>query len=120
MFKKLALFFSRSEQVNKERLDKMIEMMSDLIELFPAKILKKFNGKIHPAINRPDWCIEFSMVDILWWKECFKNEVILFKEPTVIKHEILELLLDELKRQTDITSLSKEMNDYCKELLKED
>lgn len=28
--------------------------------------------------------------------------------------------LDELKQQTDITSLSKEMNDYCKELLKED
>lgn len=120
MFEKLAAFFSESEQVNKERLDKMTEMMSDLIEHFPIKILKKLNGKVHPAINRQDWSIEFSMVDVLWWKERFKNEVILFKEPTVIKHEILELLLNELKKQTDITETSKEMNDYLKELVKQD
>lgn len=120
MFEKLSLFFSKSEQINKERLDKMTEMMSELIEHFPAKILKKFSGKIHPAVNRPDWSIEFSITDVLWWKERFANEVILFKEPTVIKHEILELLLNELKQQTDVTNLSKEMNDYVKELVKED
>mgnify|MGYP000234246619 CR=1 FL=1 len=117
MFEKLALFFNKSEQVNKDRLDKMTEMMSELIDRFPYKILKKFNGKIHPAINQPNWSIEFSTVDILWWKERFNNEVILLKEPTVIKHEILELLLNELKKQTDVTVISKELNAYVKELI---
>lgn len=119
MFYKLAAFFTKSEQVNKERLDKMIEMMSDLIEHFPAKILKKLDGKINPAVNHSDWSIQFSMVDVLWWKERFKNEVILFKEPTVIKHEILELLLNELKKQSVTTEISKELNEYVKELIKE-
>lgn len=120
MFEKLAAFFNKSEQVNKERFDKMIDIMNDLIEHFPIKILKKLDGKIHPAINRPDWSIQFSAVDILWWKEKFDNEVILFKEPTIIKHEVLQLLLAELKKQECATQVSKELNEYVKELIKED
>lgn len=120
MFEKLAAFFNKSEQVNKERFDKMIEIMNDLIEHFSTKILKRLDGKIHPAINMPDWSIQFSTVDILWWKEKFDNEVILFKEPTVIKHEVAKLLLAELKKQECATQVSKELNEYVKELIKED
>ena len=56
---------------------------------------------------------------MLWWKEAFKNEVIVFKDPKVVKAEIKTLLLNEMSTYTDPDTSTKEMNEYLKTLITE-
>ena len=119
-FDVLASFFTKAETANKEKLDEINRLVADVIDHFPTKILKHISGKIHPAINKNSYSIDFAMADILWWKEQFKNEVLVFKDPKVIKSEIKTLLLDEMSKYTDPQASTKEMDEYIKTLIIED
>lgn len=115
----LASFFTKAEEVNKQKLDEILETVTEVIEKFPPNILKAISGKVHPTVNKPSYQINFSLADVLWWKESFKNEVIIFKDPKVVKTEIRTLLLNELSNYTDPETSSKEMNEYLKQLILE-
>ena len=116
----LASFFTKAEDSNKEKLDEILRLVTDVIDHFPTKILKHISGKIHPAINKNSYSIDFSMADVLWWKEQFKNEILVFKDPKVIKSEIKSLLLDEMSKYTDPEAATAEMNEYIKTLITEE
>ena len=116
----LASFFTKAEIANKAKLDEILRVVTDVVENFPTKILKQISGKIHPAVNKNSYSIDFSMADVLWWKEQFKNEVLVIKDPKIVKSEIKSLLLDEMSKYTDPTAASKEMNDYIKTLIAEE
>ena len=116
----LASFFTKAEDSNKEKLDEILRLVTDVIDHFPTKILKHISGKIHPAINKNSYSIDFSMADVLWWKEQFKNEILVFKDPKVIKSEIKSLLLDEMSKYTDPEAATVEMNEYIKTLITEE
>ena len=60
------------------------------------------------------------MADVLWWKEQFKNEILVFKDPKVVKSEIKTLLLDEMSKYTDPEAATAEMNEYIKTLITEE
>lgn len=116
----LASFFTKAEDSNKEKLDEILRLVTDVIDHFPTKILKHISGKIHPAINKNSYSIDFSMADVLWWKEQFKNEIFVFKDPKVVKSEIKTLLLDEMSKYTDPEAATAEMNEYIKTLITEE
>lgn len=116
----LASFFTKAEDSNKEKLDEILRLVTDVIDHFPTKILKHISGKIHPAINKNSYSIDFSMADVLWWKEQFKNEILVFKDPKVVKSEIKTLLLDEMSKYTDPEAATAEMNEYIKTLITEE
>lgn len=116
----LASFFTKAEDSNKEKLDEILRLVTDVIDHFPTKILKHISGKIHPAINKNSYSIDFSMADVLWWKEQFKNEILVFKDPKVVKSEIKSLLLDEMSKYTDPEAATAEMNEYIKTLITEE
>lgn len=116
----LASFFTKAEDSNKEKLDEILRLVIDVIDHFPTKILKHISGKIHPAINKNSYSIDFSMADVLWWKEQFKNEILVFKDPKVVKSEIKSLLLDEMSKYTYPEAATAEMNEYIKTLITEE
>ena len=116
----LASFFTKAEDSNKEKLDEILRLVTDVIDHFPAKILKHISGKLHPAINKNSYSIDFSMADVLWWKEQFKNEILVLKDPKVVKSEIKSLLLDEMSKYTDPEAATAEMNEYIKTLITEE
>ena len=43
----LASFFTKAEDSNKEKLDEILRLVTDVIDHFPTKILKHISGKIH-------------------------------------------------------------------------
>lgn len=119
IFDVLASFFTKAEEANKEKLNEILATVTDVIDKFPPKILKAISGKVFPTVNKSSYRIDFSLTDVLWWKEAFKNEVIVFKDPKVVKAEIKTLLLNEMSNYTDPDTSTKEMNEYLKTLITE-
>lgn len=119
MFDKLINFFKAAEKQNDERFQEFMKTSTEIATKFPPKICKELAKKqLHPSTNQPGWSIDYSLKDLVWWKEQYAANYVVMKDMKAFNKEIHQALLDILDK-TDYGTPNEEMATILKEILDE-
>lgn len=96
MFDTLAKFFNREMKKNDDEFDKYVEFWKYVLNTFPKQVIKKlherrFNIETNPASGRS---YDFTLKDIVWWKETVRDNIICLKPIEQHKREVKDFMLD--------------------------
>ena len=120
MFDTLAKFFNREIKKNDDEFDKYVEFWKYVLNTFPPQVIKKlhercFNIETNSASER---CYDFTLKDILWWKETMKDRIINLKPIEQHKQEVKDYMLD-IVDSMKIDESDKETKEFITALIEE-
>ena len=120
MFDTLAKFFNRELKKNDDEFDKYVEFWKYVLNTFPPQVIKKlrerrFNIETTPNSGRH---YDFTLKDILWWKETMKNKIINLKPIEQHKQEVKDYMLD-IVDSMGIDESDKETKEFITALIEE-
>jgi hypothetical protein len=94
-FDALIEFFTYSEKENERRWQEFLKLAEYLTENLPFEIREKLgNKKIRPSTEDNVGIFDFTMTDILWWKEKRSATRFIMKDDKQFKKEVKLALLE--------------------------
>lgn len=94
-FDALIEFFTYSEKENERRWQEFLKLAEYLTENLPLEVRQKLgNKKLHPSTDSNVGIFEFTMTDILWWKEKRSTVSFIMKDDKQFKKEVKLALLE--------------------------
>lgn len=96
MFEKIFNVFKKYEVTNEEKFKQFHEFHKWLIENMPQKLKQAYNSsgesRINAVLNKPNWSIELTITDYLWWEVQYNAYLLDMKDIDIIKKEMLSAL----------------------------
>lgn len=119
MFDKLISIFKRVEEDNNTYAKEFLDFYKQCVENFPRTLKTELKSiGIHPCVKTSKetdtYVLSFTLADILWWQTKIENEPLYFKEPGVLKREIVERALDVFD---NLQIPDEKYREYTRELL---
>jgi hypothetical protein len=94
-FDALIEFFTYSEKENERRWEEFLKLAEYLTENLPFSIRQKLgNKKLHPSTDSNVGIFDFTMTDIVWWKEKKSATNFVMKDDKQFKKEVKLALLE--------------------------
>lgn len=120
MFDTLAKFFNRELKKNDDEFDKYVEFWKYVLNTFPPQVIKelherRFNIETNPTSGRH---YDFTLKDILWWKEKMQDNIINLKPIEQHKQEVKDYMLDIVDKMK-IDESDKETREFITALIEE-
>lgn len=121
MISKLISIFKKVEEDNNTYAKEFIDFYKQCVETFPKTLkseLKRKNINPCPKTGKENssdnYYLGFTLADILWWEEQIENEPLYFKQPDVLKREIIKAALDVFD---GLQIPDEKYKEYTKELI---
>lgn len=116
-FDALIEFFTYSEKENERRWQEFLKIAEYLTENLPFEVREKLGKKkLHPSTDSNIGIFEFTMSDILWWKEKRTATSFIMKDDKKFKKEV-KLALIEIMDQY-IATMGEKLAKQAKTILK--
>jgi hypothetical protein len=94
-FDALIEFFTYSEKENERRWQEFLKIAEYLTENLPFAVREKLgNKKLNPSTDSNIGIFEFTMTDILWWKEKKSAKNFILKDDKQFKKEVKLALIE--------------------------
>ena len=116
-FDALIEFFTYSEKENERRWQEFLKLAEYLTENLPFAVREKLgNKKLRPSTDGNIGIFDFTMTDILWWKEKKSAKNFIMKDDKQFKKEV-KLALLEIMDQYSAT-MGEKLAKQAKTILK--
>ena len=118
-FDALIEFFTYSEKENERRWQEFLKLAEYLTENLPFEVRQKLgNKKLHPSTEDNIGIFDFTMTDILWWKEKRSVTNFIMKDDKQFKKEVKLALLEIMDKYSDAMgeNLAKQAKTIIKKL----
>lgn len=118
-FDALIEFFTYSEKENERRWQEFLKLAEYLTENLPFEVRQKLgNKKLHPSTDDNIGIFDFTMTDILWWKEKRSATSFIMKDDKQFKKEVKLALLEIMDKYIDAMGekLAKQTKTIIKKL----
>ena len=94
-FDALIEFFTYSEKENERRWEEFLKLAEYLTENLPFEVRQKLgNKKLNPSSDDNIGIFDFTMTDILWWKEKRSATNFIMKDDKQFRKEVKLALLE--------------------------
>ena len=116
-FDALIEFFTYSEKENERRWQEFLKLAEYLTENLPFEIRQKLgNKKLHPSTDSNIGIFDFTMTDILWWKEKKSATCFIMKDDKEFKKEVKLALLEIMDQYS--AAMGEKLAKQAKTILK--
>ena len=116
-FDALIEFFTYSEKENERRWQEFLKLAEYLTENLPFEIRQKLgNKKLHPSTDSNIGIFDFTMTDILWWKEKKSATNFVMKDDREFKKEVKLALLEIMDQYS--AAMGEKLAKQAKTILK--
>ena len=116
-FDALIEFFTYSEKENERRWQEFLKLAEYLTENLPFEIRQKLgNKKLHPSTDSNIGIFDFTMTDILWWKEKKSATCFIMKDDNEFKKEVKLALLEIMDHYS--AAMGEKLAKQAKSILK--
>ena len=116
-FDALIEFFTYSEKENERRWQEFLKLAEYLTENLPFEIRQKLgNKKLHPSTDSNIGIFDFTMTDILWWKEKKSATCFIMKDDKEFKKEVKLALLEIMDNYS--AAMGEKLAKQAKSILK--
>lgn len=118
-FDALIEFFTYSEKENERRWQEFLKLAEYLTENLPFEVREKLgNKKLNPSVDSNIGIFDFTMTDILWWKEKKSATSFILKDDKEFKKEVKLALLEIMDKYSAAMGekLAKEAKSILKKL----
>ncbi len=116
-FDALIEFFTYSEKENERRWQEFLKLAEYLTENLPFEVRQKLgNKKLHPSADSNIGIFDFTMTDILWWKEKKSATSFILKDDKEFKKEVKLALLEIMDKYS--AAMGEKLAKQAKSILK--
>ena len=116
-FDALIEFFTYSEKENERRWQEFLKIAEYLTENLPLEVRQKLgNKKLHPTTDDNVGIFDFTMTDILWWKEKRTTMNFIMKDDKQFKKEVKLALLEIMDKYS--AAMGEKLAKQAKSILK--
>ena len=116
-FDALIEFFTYSEKENERRWQEFLKLAEYLTENLPLEVRQKLgNKKLHPSTDSNVGIFDFTMTDILWWKEKRSATSFIMKDDNQFKKEVKLALLEIMDNYS--AAMGEKLDKQAKTILK--
>ena len=116
-FDALIEFFTYSEKENERRWQEFLKIAEYLTENLPFAVREKLgNKKLHPSTDSNIGIFDFTMTDILWWKEKKSATNFILKDDKEFKKEVKLALLEIMDKYS--AAMGEKLAKQAKTILK--
>ena len=116
-FDALIEFFTYSEKENERRWQEFLKLAEYLTENLPFEVREKLgNKKLHPSTDSNIGIFDFTMTDILWWKEKRSATSFILKDDKEFKKEVKLALLEIMDKYS--AAMGEKLAKHAKTILK--
>lgn len=116
-FDALIEFFTYSEKENERRWQEFLKLAEYLTENLPFEVRQKLgNKKLHPSVDSNIGIFDFTMTDILWWKEKKSATSFILKDDREFKKEVKLALLEIMDKYS--AAMGEKLAKQAKSILK--
>lgn len=116
-FDALIEFFTYSEKENERRWQEFLKLAEYLTENLPFEVRQKLgNKKLHPSTDTNIGIFDFTMTDILWWKEKRSATNFIMKDDKQFKKEVKLALLEIMDNYS--AAMGEKLAKQAKSILK--
>ena len=116
-FDALIEFFTYSEKENERRWQEFLKIAEYLTENLPFEVREKLgNKKLHPSTDSNIGIFDFTMTDILWWKEKRSATNFILKDDKQFKKEVKLALLEIMDKYS--AAMGEKLAKQAKTILK--
>ena len=116
-FDALIEFFTYSEKENERRWQEFLKLAEYLTENLPFEVRQKLgNKKLHPSTDTNIGIFDFTMTDILWWKEKRSATNFILKDDKQFKKEVKLALLEIMDNYS--AAMGEKLAKQAKSILK--
>ena len=116
-FDALIEFFTYSEKENERRWQEFLKLAEYLTENLPFEVRQKLgNKKLHPSTDTNIGIFDFTMTDILWWKEKKSATTFIMKDDKQFKKEVKLALLEIMDNYS--AAMGEKLAKQAKSILK--
>lgn len=116
-FDALIEFFTYSEKENERRWQEFLKLAEYLTENLPFEVRQKLGDKkLHPSTDSNIGIFDFTMTDILWWKEKRSATNFIMKDDRQFKKEVKLALLEIMDKYS--AAMGEKLAKQAKSILK--
>lgn len=116
-FDALIEFFTYSEKENERRWQEFLKLAEYLTENLPFEVRQKLgNKKLNPSADDNIGIFDFTMTDILWWKEKRSATNFIMKDDKQFKKEVKLALLEIMDKYS--AAMGEKLAKQAKTILK--
>lgn len=116
-FDALIEFFTYSEKENERRWQEFLKIAEYLTENLPFEVRQKLGDKkLHPSTDSNIGIFDFTMTDILWWKEKRSATNFILKDDKQFKKEVKLALLEIMDNYS--AAMGEKLAKQAKSILK--
>lgn len=116
-FDALIEFFTYSEKENERRWQEFMKLAEYLTDNLPFPVRDKLGKKhLNPTTDSNVGIFDFTMTDIVWWKEKKSATNFVMKDDKVFKKEVKLALLEIMDQYTD--AMGEKLAKQAKTILK--
>ena len=116
-FDALIEFFTYSEKENERRWQEFLKLAEYLTENLPFEVRQKLgNKKLNPSTDSNIGIFDFTMTDILWWKEKRSATNFIMKDDKQFKKEVKLALLEIMDKYS--AAMGEKLAKQAKTILK--
>lgn len=116
-FDALIEFFTYSEKENERRWQEFLKLAEYLTENLPFEVRQKLGDKkLHPSTDSNIGIFDFTMTDILWWKEKRSATNFIMKDDKQFKKEVKLALLEIMDKYS--AAMGEKLAKQAKSILK--
>ena len=116
-FDALIEFFTYSEKENERRWQEFLKIAEYLTENLPFEVRQKLgNKKLNPSADSNIGIFDFTMTDILWWKEKKSATSFILKDDQQFKKEVKLALLEIMDKYS--AAMGEKLAKQAKTILK--
>lgn len=116
-FDALIEFFTYSEKENERRWQEFLKLAEYLTENLPFEVRHKLGDKkLHPSADSNIGIFNFTMTDILWWKEKKSATSFILKDDKEFKKEVKLALLEIMDKYS--AAMGEKLAKQAKSILK--
>lgn len=116
-FDALIEFFTYSEKENERRWQEFLKLAEYLTENLPFEVRQKLGNKnLHPSTDSNIGIFDFTMTDILWWKEKKSATSFILKDDKEFKKEVKLALLEIMDKYS--AAMGEKLAKQAKTILK--
>lgn len=116
-FDALIEFFTYSEKENERRWQEFLKLAEYLTDNLPLPVRQKLgNKKLHPSTDSNVGIFDFTMTDILWWKEKKSATNFVMKDDREFKKEVKLALLEIMDQYS--AAMGEKLAKQAKSILK--
>lgn len=116
-FDALIEFFTYSEKENERRWQEFLKLAEYLTENLPFEVRQKLgNKKLNPSSDDNIGIFDFTMTDLLWWKEKKSATSFILKDDKEFKKEVKLALLEIMDKYS--AAMGEKLAKQAKTILK--